>query len=85
MVEATAADACSAVTVTYEDAEGDMTCTGLNEIIRTFTATDTYGNSAFATRITFADDEAPMGSVEDATIACAEYDGPWSMVQLIRR
>ena len=75
MVEATAADACSAVTVTYEDAEGDMTCTGLNEIIRTFTATDACGNSAFATQvITFADDEAPMGSVEDVTIACAEYD-----------
>ena len=74
-VEATAADACSAVTVSYEDAEGDMTCTGLNEIIRTFTATDACGNSAFATQvITFADDEAPMGSVEDVTVACADYD-----------
>jgi len=75
MVEATAADACSAVTVTYEDAEGDMTCTGLNEIIRTFTATDACGNSAFATQvITFTDDEAPMGSVEDVSVSCADYD-----------
>ena len=46
--------------------------TGLNEIVRTFTATDACGNTAFATQIiTFADDEAPMGSVEDATVACA--------------
>ena len=52
-----------------------MTCTGLNEIVRTFTATDACGNTAFATQvITFADDEAPMGSVEDATVACADYD-----------
>ncbi|MGB0195415.1 MAG: hypothetical protein ACPF84_02690, partial [Flavobacteriales bacterium] len=75
VAEATAADACSAVTVTFEDVEGDMTCTGLNEIVRTFTATDACGNTAFATQvITFADDEAPMGSVEDATVACADYD-----------
>ena len=73
--DATAADACSAVTVTHVDTEGDMTCTGLNEIVRTFTATDACGNTAFATQvITFADDEAPMGSVEDATVACADYD-----------
>jgi hypothetical protein len=52
-----------------------MTCTGLNEIVRTFTATDACGNTAFATQvITFADDEAPMGSVEDVTVACADYD-----------
>ena len=71
---ATAADACSDVTVTYTDAEGDMTCTGLMEIIRTFEAMDACGNSAFATQvITFADDEAPMGSVEDATVACSDY------------
>ncbi|MEE3163947.1 MAG: hypothetical protein VX286_04655, partial [Bacteroidota bacterium] len=75
VAEATAADACSAVTVTFEDVEGDITCTGLNEIVRTFTATDACGNTAFATQvITFADDEAPMGSVEDATVACADYD-----------
>ena len=74
-VDATATDACSAVTVTYEDVEGDMTCTGLNEIVRTFTATDACGNSASATQlITFADDEAPSGSVEDVTMTCADYD-----------
>ena len=73
-VNATAADACSDVTVTYADAEGDATCTGLSEIIRTFEAVDACGNSAFATQvITFADDEAPVGSVEDATVACADY------------
>jgi hypothetical protein len=72
---ATAADACSEVTVTYSDAEGDMTCTGLNEIIRTFTALDACGNSSTATQvITFVDDEAPMGSVEDATVSCNDYD-----------
>jgi len=74
-VDATAADACSAVTVTHEDAEGEATCTGLNQIIRTFTATDACGNSVSATQvITFADDEAPTGSVEDASVACSEYD-----------
>ena len=75
MDNATAADACSEVTVTYSDADGDMTCTGLNEIIRTFTAMDACGNSSTATQvITFVDDEAPMGSVEDATVSCNDYD-----------
>ncbi|MFZ8836060.1 MAG: hypothetical protein ACO2XQ_03360, partial [Flavobacteriales bacterium] len=74
-VNATAADACSDVTVTYSDAEGDMTCTGLNEIIRTFEAMDACGNSAFATQtITFTDTEAPMGSVENVTLDCGAYD-----------
>ena len=75
MVMATAADACSNVTVTYTDAEGELTCTGLNEVIRTFEAVDNCGNSAFATQVfTFVDDEAPMASVEDAMVECADYD-----------
>ncbi len=75
-VDATAADACSAVTVTFIDTEGEMTCTGLNEIVRTFTATDACGNTAFATQvITFADDQAPTGTVEDAEVSCSDYDG----------
>lgn len=72
---ATAADGCSSVTVTFSDAEGNATCTGLSEIIRTFTAMDACGNSATATQvITFVDDEAPEGSVEDAVVDCSEYD-----------
>ncbi len=73
-VNATAADACSDVTVTYADAEGDAICTGLFEIVRTFTATDACGNVSTATQIiTFVDDEAPEGSVEDAMVACSDY------------
>ncbi|MGB1122000.1 MAG: hypothetical protein ACPG08_00650, partial [Flavobacteriales bacterium] len=75
MTNATAADACSEVTVTFTDVAGDLTCTGLNEIVRTFEARDNCGNSAFATQlITFADNEAPIGSVEDVTLDCGEYD-----------
>lgn len=72
---ATAADACSDVTVTFSDADGDMTCSGLSEVIRTFTAMDACGNSSTAVQvITFVDDEAPTGAVTDATVSCSEYD-----------
>ena len=72
---ATAADACSDVTVTFSDADGDMTCSGLTEVIRTFTAMDACGNSSTAVQvITFVDDEAPTGAATDATVSCSEYD-----------
>ena len=72
---ATAADACSDVTVTFSDADGDMTCSGLSEVIRTFTAMDACGNSSTAVQvITFVDDEAPTGAATDATVSCSEYD-----------
>lgn len=72
---ATAEDACSSVTVTFEDMEGDQNCTGMVIIYRTFTATDGCGNTGYATQtITRIDNEAPMASVADATISCSDYD-----------
>jgi hypothetical protein len=67
---ATATDACSDVTVTYEDQPLDD-CTG--SYVRVFIATDACGNTAtYAQTITIVDLEAPQAITfpDDVTVQC---------------
>tara|TARA_B110000503_G_scaffold99387_1_gene148704 strand:- start:257 stop:4636 length:4380 start_codon:yes stop_codon:yes gene_type:complete len=74
-VFATAEDACSSVTVTISDESGDVNCTGMEVIYRTFIAEDACGNFGYAVQtITRVDTEAPVATVEDFDIGCGEYD-----------
>ncbi len=67
-----ASDDCSDVTVTFSDAAGQVGCTGLANIIRTFTATDACGNSATQTQtFVFVDAVAPTFTAPaDITVEC---------------
>jgi hypothetical protein len=67
-----ASDDCSSVTVTYSDAAGEVGCTGLANIIRTFTATDACGNTSTQTQtFVFVDDVAPVFTAPaDVTVEC---------------
>jgi large repetitive protein len=70
---ATAADECSAVTVTFTDESFINDCAG--GIIRTYTATDGCSNTAdINVTVTFIDDDAPMFTSfpNDLTINCDE-------------
>ena len=72
---ATAEDGCSSVTVSISDDYGDVNCTGMEVIYRTFTAEDGCGNFGYAIQtITRVDNEAPVATVEDFDIGCGEYD-----------
>jgi hypothetical protein len=68
-----ATDACSAVEVTFADAAGDVNCTGMAAVVRTFTATDACGNSTSATTtFVYTDDTAPTFTVPaDLTVECS--------------
>jgi hypothetical protein len=68
-----ATDACSNVEVTYEDAAGDVNCTGLASIIRTYTAMDACGNfTTGVTEFVYTDDVAPTFTVPaDLTVECS--------------
>jgi hypothetical protein len=74
-VFATAEDACSSVTVSISDEFGDVNCTGMEVLYRTFIAEDACGNFGYAVQtITRVDTEAPVATVEDFDIGCGEYD-----------
>ncbi len=70
MAEAT--DACSGVTVTVEESAGEVNCTGMAAVIRTFTATDGCGNTATAIQtVTYEDTIAPtFMAPADASVEC---------------
>lgn len=67
-----ATDGCSAVTVTITDVDADMSCTGMMNIERTYTATDACGNATSQTQmIVFTDDVAPTFTAPaDVTLEC---------------
>jgi len=80
---ASATDNCdSDVEITYVDGDWSYTCTGDDDttegtrtLTRTWTATDDCGNSSSGTQsITVTDETAPVGSTEDASVPCADYD-----------
>ena len=67
-----ASDGCSAVEVTFADEAGDVNCTGMASVIRTYTAMDACGNmSMAATEFVYTDDVAPTFTVPaDVTVEC---------------
>ena len=72
----------NSLTVSYEDSAWEYTCMGDDDntegtrtLTRTWYVEDRCGNIGEATQtITVTDDTAPMGSVEDDSVACASYD-----------
>ncbi len=71
--QATATDACSAVTLTYVDTTTPGICAGAYSVTRTWTATDACGNTATASQtINVQDTSAPEIAALPApsTIAC---------------
>ncbi|MGB1481613.1 MAG: T9SS type A sorting domain-containing protein, partial [Flavobacteriales bacterium] len=72
----------NSLTVSYEDSAWEYTCTGDDDntegtrtLTRTWYVEDRCGNIGEATQtITVTDETAPMGSVEDDSVACASYD-----------
>ena len=75
---ASATDACSDVSIEFED-EGDLDgCAGTGVLIRTYTATDGCGNSVQCEqRITINDTEWPgITCPPDVTISCLSDSGP---------
>jgi hypothetical protein len=72
----------NSLTVSYEDSAWEYTCTGDDDntegtrtLTRTWYVEDRCGNIGEATQtITVTDDTDPVGSVEDASVACADYD-----------
>ena len=72
----------NSLTVSYEDGAWEYTCMGDDDntegtrtLTRTWYVEDRCGNIGEATQtITVTDDTAPMGSVEDDSVACASYD-----------
>ena len=72
----------NSLTVSYEDSAWEYTCTGDDDntegtraLTRTWYVEDRCGNIGEATQtITVTDDTAPVGSVEDDSVACASYD-----------
>lgn len=56
---ATATDNCTNATVTYSDATNAGNCAGNYSIIRTWTATDAYGNSSSCTQVITVVDNTP--------------------------
>ncbi|MEM7392193.1 MAG: hypothetical protein AAF492_07565, partial [Verrucomicrobiota bacterium] len=66
-IVATATDACSSVVMTFEDTLTSGTCAGEQVLTRTWTATDTCGNTNSCDQvITFRDTEAP--TIDGSTI-----------------
>ncbi|MDG1674298.1 MAG: hypothetical protein P8H88_02530, partial [Flavobacteriales bacterium] len=72
----------NSLTVSYEDSAWEYTCMGDDDntegtrtLTRTWYVEDRCGNIGEAAQtITVTDDTAPVGSVEDASVACAAYD-----------
>ena len=72
----------NSLTVSHEDSAWEYTCMGDDDntegtrtLTRTWYVEDRCGNIGEATQtITVTDDTAPMGSVLDASVACASYD-----------
>ena len=72
----------NSLTVSYEDSAWEYTCMGDDDntegtrtLTRTWYVEDRCGNIGEASQtITVTDDTAPVGSVEDASVACAAYD-----------
>ena len=82
---AEAIDNCSApsdIDISWVDSDFMVDCTGDDDLpegtmtfIRTFTALDFCDNSASCEQqITLIDDLGPMAEVENATVACSDYD-----------
>ncbi len=67
-------DACTEVTLTYEDYEENQACEGNSVFIRSWTITDECGNMAFGSQkiVQELDTEAPVLNtvLEDKTISC---------------
>jgi hypothetical protein len=78
---AEAMDACSGVSVTVAETSGEVNCTGMASVIRTFTATDGCGNVATATQtITYEDSVAPTFTAPaDASAECGADASPAAM------
>jgi HYR domain len=79
----TGSDGCGAVTFTFQDAEGPSNCAGAS-IIRTWTGTDSCGNTATCTQtITRVDTTAPSITCPSGMSVQCEGDVPPPNVNLV--